>query len=91
VIENHYTGKIFEKDALVLFDSIEKFLKGCVINDIDADDIMIGHSYFMAKTQEELEFKKVYEIKPLLEEYRKDGIINAKKEDIDALFPVKVE
>jgi 5-methylcytosine-specific restriction protein B len=38
-------------------------------------DIMPGHSYFLAKNDEELAMKLEYEIKPLLREYLKDGIL----------------
>jgi nucleoside-triphosphatase THEP1 len=73
--------------ALKYFKAIQDFLykDGIVNEDLDKDDIMIGHSYFMAENPLELDFKRDYEIRPLLDEYRKDGIINAKKEDIDGI------
>jgi 5-methylcytosine-specific restriction protein B len=76
-----------KEQALNYFQKIKNFLDkpGVVNDDLDADDIMIGHSYFMARTIEELEFKRDYEIRPLLDEYRKDGIINAKKGDIEGI------
>ncbi|MFZ4618386.1 MAG: McrB family protein [Rectinemataceae bacterium] len=49
--------------------------------DFDSDDIMIGHSYFMADSMAALEFKLRYELAPLLEEYRKDGILVCEKEN----------
>ena len=63
--------------ALELFDNI----KDNIINDknlneeFEINDIMIGHSYFMAENKEELKRKLEYEIKPLLLEYYKDGIL----------------
>ncbi len=45
---------------------------------MEIDDLMVGHSYFFAKDENELELKWQYEILPLLNEYIKDGIINAK-------------
>lgn len=42
---------------------------------------MIGHSYFLANNKEELKIKLNYEIKPLLIEYYKDGILVDKKEE----------
>ncbi len=37
---------------------------------------MIGHSYFIIENDEELKVKLDYEIKPILKEYLKDGILN---------------
>lgn len=78
-IENFYNDKNYDcKDnALNLFDKI----KANIINDknlneeFEIDDIMIGHSYFMAENEYELKRKLEYEIKPLLLEYYKDGIL----------------
>jgi hypothetical protein len=36
---------------------------------------MLGHSYFIAKDKNELEEKLKYQVKPLLKEYLKDGIL----------------
>jgi hypothetical protein len=60
-----------------LFDAVESFIKKHKI-DMDFEDLMVGHSYFFAKDEYELELKWQYEILPLLNEYIKDGIINAK-------------
>ena len=63
--------------AVELFKSVESFLKKNRI-DMDLDDLMVGHSYFFAKDENELALKWQYEILPLLNEYIKDNIINAK-------------
>lgn len=62
-----------EGDAQELFDSVKNFLE---INkyDMDIEDLMVGHSYFM--DAENLQMKWQYEILPLLMEYHKDGIIS---------------
>ena len=64
-------------EAVTLFDAVESFIKKHQI-DMDFEDLMVGHSYFFAKGESELELKWQYEILPLLNEYIKDGIINAK-------------
>ena len=64
-------------EAVTLFDAVESFIKKHQI-DMDFEDLMVGHSYFFAKDEYELELKWQYEILPLLNEYIKDGIINAK-------------
>jgi len=45
---------------------------------MDIKDLMPGHSYFMAGSLEELNYKLEYEIKPLIREYAKDSIITVK-------------
>lgn len=59
-----------------------------IAQDFNPEDVWIGHSYFMSqykenkdtdKARKELQLKLEYEIKPLLREYVKDGIL---REDI---------
>ena len=64
-------------EAVTLFDAVESFIKKHKI-DMDFEDLMVGHSYFFAEDENELELKWQYEILPLLNEYIKDGIVNAK-------------
>lgn len=82
-IESYYdTTKNIEDDtkgiALNLFDTIRKFVEANKSPEFDVDDIMIGHSYFMAKDKISLRMKLEYEIIPLLKEYEKDGIMTRK-------------
>jgi 5-methylcytosine-specific restriction protein B len=42
--------------------------------DFDAKDVQLGHSYFLAESEDELRLKLEFEIKPILQEYLKDGI-----------------
>jgi 5-methylcytosine-specific restriction protein B len=44
-------------------------------SDFKAKDVQLGHSYFLVETENELELKLKFEIKPLLNEYVKDGIL----------------
>lgn len=79
VIEEHYKNdEILKNKALALFEAIESFLKKHKF-EMDFADLMVGHSYFLAKNEEDLELKWRYEIVPLLHEYYKDGII---KQDV---------
>ena len=86
-IENFYNDKNSDcKDnALHLFDNVEKIIKENLNEEFEFDDIMIGHSYFMAEKEEELKRKLEYEIKPLLLEYYKDGILKNDKEVKDKI------
>lgn len=64
-----------------LFDAVKTFLENHKA-DMDIDDLMVGHSYFMAQDVQELQLKLQYEIIPLIQEYAKDGIINVNNEDL---------
>lgn len=45
-------------------------------SDFKAKDVQLGHSYFLVETEKQLELKLEFEIKPLLNEYVKDGILS---------------
>jgi 5-methylcytosine-specific restriction enzyme B len=87
VIEKYYKSNSIKDKALNLFDAIEKIIKK-YINEIDfsVEDLMIGHSYFLAKNENELQLKLDFEIKPLLNEYVKDGILNISKKEAKVLI-----
>lgn len=62
-----------EGDARNLFDAVKNFIEKSKY-DMDIEDLMVGHSYFMDSAN--LQMKWQYEILPLLMEYHKDGIIS---------------
>ena len=72
-----YDGKETRDLAMQLFEKVKVFLEQNKF-DMDIDDLMVGHSYFCAKTEDDLQMKWKYEIYPLLCEYYKDGICKAK-------------
>ena len=81
VIEEYYRNdESLKNKALGLFNSVKAFLIKHKF-DMDIADLMVGHSYFLAKDEEELGLKWKYEIVPLLHEYYKDGIT---KQDVKA-------
>ena len=81
VIEEHYRNdESLKNKALGLFNSVKSFLEKHKF-DMDIADLMVGHSYFLAKDEEELGLKWKYEIVPLLHEYYKDRIT---KQDVKA-------
>lgn len=69
-----YDNGVKEK-AESLFDGIKDFISANINADLDADDLMIGHSYFLCKGVDNLKMRLECEIIPLIEEYEKDGII----------------
>lgn len=76
VIENHYKdNEELKSEAINLFDKVQKLILKNIASEFNVEDLMIGHSYFLAKDEEELNMKLEYEIKPLLREYAFDGIL----------------
>ncbi len=74
--------------AVALFDDIKKFIENPkhLCGDMSIDDLMVGHSYFMAESEDALVDKVEYEIIPLINEYINDGILNVKSEEKKLAF-----
>lgn len=102
VIVKHYE-KLGNDDlkaiAIDLFNNIKAFITNPkhLCGDLCIDDLMVGHSYFMASSKEELQCKVEFEIIPLIAEYINDGILTVndqeKKKAFDAwesLQPVQI-
>ena len=85
VIEGQDIDVNVKSKALSLFDKVEGFLNANP-SDMKMDDLMPGHSYFLAKSLTELESKVKYELIPLVEEYAKDGIIEVSNEKLNQAF-----
>lgn len=94
VIKGTWKDTDVGRKALNLFNSLMNEEEGIFANDmleddsICVEDIKIGHTYFLGKgdlkVEQELDYLKYrieYQIRPVYEEYVKDGII--KKEGID--------
>ena len=80
-IIQHSTAKILFNTIKTLFS--DEFLSP----DFKAKDVMIGHSYFLVKDEDELRMKLQFEIKPILREYLKDGIfLETANEKIESLY-----
>lgn len=81
VIQAYYENDEELKNvSLKLFGDVKSIIDN-INPEFGADDLMIGHSYFMAGSVEELEQKLTYEIKPLLREYANDGIVNLSRNE----------
>ncbi|ELV05948.1 McrB family protein, partial [Brachyspira hampsonii] len=60
-IENYYNdNEELKSKASALFNNIENIIKENLNEEFEIDDIMIGHSYFMAKDEKELKRKLDY-------------------------------
>lgn len=66
--------------AQKLFSNIEAFIKKYRPKDMEIDDLMVGHSYFMTEKEDELKLKIQYEVIPLLKEYCNDGLLTCSQE-----------
>ncbi|MDR3246846.1 MAG: AAA family ATPase [Prevotellaceae bacterium] len=83
VIEQNIEDQTTKDKTLALFDAIYHFISENINEDLDAEDLMIGHSYFLCKTEDDLKRRLEYEIVPLIREYAKDGIIMADKKTLN--------
>ena len=69
-----------------LFDNVASFIERYKYADMDFEDLMVGHSYFMADDEAELALKVKYEIIPLIKEYIKDGILSVRPAKAKSYF-----
>ena len=89
VVEGSIQDKDVQAKVLALFEEINgkgaddkaSFIATHQAGDFDLEDLKVGHSYFIAKDLPELQRKMRYEVIPLLREYIKDGILQAKEGD----------
>ena len=91
VVANHYKeigNPDLEAKAVNLFKNIKEFLGDSkhLCGDFDIDDLMVGHSYFMAKDEEGLKLKMEYEVVPLINEYINDGILRVDAKEREKAF-----
>lgn len=70
----HDNGDLVVKERN-LFNDVRQLINQYLNPDYELQDVMIGHSYFLAPTQQDYEMNLEYKIRPLLDEYRRDGIL----------------
>ncbi|MCF2646196.1 AAA family ATPase [Prevotella stercorea] len=91
VIVKHYE-KLGNDDlkaiAIDLFNNIKAFITNPkhLCGDLCIDDLMVGHSYFMVSSKEELQCKVEFEIIPLIAEYINDGILTVNDQEKEKAF-----
>lgn len=84
-INSYYADKpnSLKDKANELFAKVYNFLSNPNYKaEMDIEDLMVGHSYFMAKDEDSLTLKLEYEVKPLIREYAKDGIISISEKEL---------
>jgi len=57
------------------FDELINFFEAKLAKNFYIDDLMPGHTYFLADSPEKLASKLAYQLYPLLREYVKDGVL----------------
>ena len=72
---------IKDGEAKKFFSRVDEIFSNHLSPDFDADDVRIGHSYFLVAGKE-LGNRIIYQVVPILREYVKDGVLTkpAKKE-----------
>ncbi len=63
-----------------LMEAVNKFIEMNISPEYDPEDIKIGHTYFMGESADEIAYKFLYQVVPLLYEYIQDGLIRAERE-----------
>lgn len=83
-LAGYYIGKDSEPEldptATLLFDAVSALFVGAgkkLSQDFDASDVQLGHSYFLAENMEDLRRKLNYQVKPILREYLRDGVLRS--------------
>jgi 5-methylcytosine-specific restriction protein B len=74
VVAYHYLDATLRQKALDLFDQVQGLFRDLGTGYV-AEDLAVGHSYFLAEDAAELATKVAFEIAPLLVEYHKEGIL----------------
>ena len=60
-----------------LFNSVNQFVDTNNVNELDIEDLKVGHSFFMVDDVDKLQLNLDYEIIPLIKEYIKDGLLKS--------------
>ena len=86
MVRQFYSDENLKSKAVSIFENVRSFVDKYNAGDMDLEDLMVGHSYFMAADEDVLKMKMTYEVVPLMREYVKDGILNCKPEECTKWF-----
>lgn len=82
-VRRAYADSALGEKAVAVFDDVLKFIKEHNAGDLDIEDLMVGHSYFMAPDEDGLKLKIEYEVLPLIREYAKDGLLAVASDELE--------
>jgi 5-methylcytosine-specific restriction enzyme B len=77
VLPKDLTQELGDKFHKALFDQVADLFGGHLSPEFERKDVQLGHSYFIDKTKDggTMPIRLQYEIRPILNEYIKDGIL----------------
>jgi len=79
-VKDHYEdGSGLRDKAQGYFNAVGCLFENSLSGEYEREHVQIGHSYFMASTEDELNLKIQYEVLPILREYMQDGILDETK------------
>lgn len=84
---DNFDSKLFQ-EVQMLFKNTENKKSEYLTGEFEPDQVQLGHSYFIKKDKEggSMDIRWKYEIKPILREYVKDGILKVTAlEEIDKI------
>ena len=82
-VRRAYEDSTLGEKAVAVFDDVLKFIGEHNAGDLDIEDLMVGHSYFMAPDEDGLKLKIEYEVLPLIREYAKDGLLAVASDELE--------
>ena len=82
-VRRSYADAALGEKAVAVFDDVLKFIREHNAGDLDIEDLMVGHSYFMAADEDGLKLKVAYEVLPLIREYAKDGLLAVAADELE--------
>ena len=82
-VRRAYADSALGEKAVAVFNDVLKFIGGHKPGDLDIEDLMVGHSYFMAPDEDGLKLKIEYEVLPLIREYAKDGLLVVASDELE--------
>lgn len=83
VIVGYYHDRLaLGQRAVILFDAVSRLFDELQTG-YDRHDLMVGHTYFLAKDAESLALKFAYDVVPLLREYQREGLLESLKLDLE--------
>lgn len=82
-VRRAYANSALGEKAVAVFDDVLKFIRDHNAGDLDIEDLMVGHSYFMTPDEDGLKLKIEYEVLPLIREYAKDGLLAVASDELE--------
>jgi MoxR-like ATPase len=87
VLDEAIKNAAVREKAKRLFDLVDNLFNENISPDFAKKDVVLGHSYFLAESEDDLKLKLEFEIKSILREYVRDGLLqDTAKDTIESLY-----